>query len=476
MISKRWQIVSLCAITFFLVSLTINFSKTEKQLKISIDSDETRTFWAYYYDTNRNVRYHQVNASLLGIGDWCYFYMVDQCISILGEASVKAKSDEICHEFDTIIYPRIINLAGHPNGTMGDIDGDPKIFILFHDGPNYYFEGNEIEYNISNECEMFYINYRMYNHFWLYPTMAHEFHHLIWFNNEWDEPPFTLEALAQYATYHAGYLGPFDNLVPQVASYLPYPENSPLYWNNDRDYGSVYLFAFYIAEKYGVQILRDLIHEPADGPQGIEAVLQKAGHNITFNELFMNWITALTIDELGFQNNLFGFEGFNARIASYEVISTLPLINNTTSISHYAFQIHKVEFPPNNFSIVINKFPQHAIGISIAVHDSSGWQVQQKLHYEELNTFTDSFIGSSIDEAYIITCYISKNTPIAPDERGQGPSTEIEITFTEGAQETNNNTSLPPPSKNTETTGSSIGSSLLILIPIGIILTRKRRF
>jgi hypothetical protein len=475
MVSKRWLIVDLCAITFFIISLTVSFSIKGDELKSSNVSDETRTFWAYYYDANDVVVYHQVNASLLGIGDWCYIYMVDQCISVLGEASVKAKNDEICYEFDTIIYPRIIDLAGHPNGTMGDIDGDPKIFILFHDGPNYYFEGNEIEYNISNECEMFYINYRMWNHHWLYPTMAHEFHHLIWFNNEWDEPPFTLEALAQYATYHAGYLGPYDNLVPQVASYLPYPENSPLYWNNDRDYGSSYLFAFYIAEKYGVQILRDLIHEPADGLQGIEAVLQKAGNNIKFNELFMNWITALTLDELGFQNNLFGFEGFDARITSFEVVNTLPLINQTTSLSDYAFHIHRLESPPDNFTVVINKLPQHAIGISVALHDSFGWQVKQNLHYEEEN-ITDSFSGLAINQAYIMTSYISESTPIAPEERGPGgPSINMEITLTEGSQETDDNTTKSNSKQNTETTDIGIGSSLPIIIPIITILARKKR-
>lgn len=471
----------------FIISLTLSvlfFSRAENESKTSIDSEETRTFWAYYYDTNGIKRYHQVNASLVGIGDWCYVYMVDQCISILGEASVKAKSDEICHEFDTIIFPRIINLAGHPNGTMGDIDGDPKIFILFHDGPNYYFEGNEIEYNYSNHCEMIYISYRFYESLdedWLYSTIAHEFHHLIWFNNEWDEPPFTLEALAQYAMYHAGYLDSNNNLARQVASYLPHPDNSPIYWNDNRDYGSSYLFAFYIAEKYGVQVLRDLIKEDSDGPNGIEAVLQKAGHNISFNELFMNWITALTIDRLGFQNDLYGFAGLDVRISSYEVVNNLPIMNKTTSINHYAFHINKLVSFPDNFTIIVNKLPEIALGIVIAVHDSSGWHVQQNLNYEEKNTVTDTFFGSDIEEAYVITSYLSKSTPIAPEERGSGntgPSIEIEVTLTEGAQETKEITSIPSSSQNTEMTTAamtSIGPTLIILTVSFLVSTRIKK-
>ncbi|MFW9914134.1 MAG: hypothetical protein ACFFGZ_00865 [Candidatus Thorarchaeota archaeon] len=430
-VSKKSQITYSCGIALFIILLAVNLLTTENKLRNSTDADENRKFWTYNYLTNE---YREVDSQLLAIGDWCYIYMEKECISALGEAAVRAKSDAIGTEFDTVIYPRIIDLAGHPNGTMGDIDGDPKIFILFYDGYNYYSEVNDIEYNVSNQCEMLYISYRLYYHNWLFPTIAHEFHHLIWFNNEWDEPPFTLEALAQYATYHAGYLGPYDNLVPQVAFYLPHPENSPLYWNDDRDYGSTYLFAFYLAEKYGVEILRDLIHEPADGPQGIEVTLQKAGYNITFNALFMNWLVALTLDQLGFQNNLFGFEGLDARIISYEVGSIPSLTNQTISIGHYAFQILRVESPPDNFTVTIKKHPQHAVGISIAAHDSSGWLVQQSLHYEERNTITDSFSGSQIDEAFIITSYISKNTPTAPQERGSGPSTNIEITLTQGAQ------------------------------------------
>lgn len=421
--------------------------------------DETRSFWAYSYITQE---YSQVNARLLGSSNFCALYMDEDCITKLGKASVMAKVEDICNEFDEIIYPRIVDLAGHPNGTMGDIDGDPRIFILFHDSYNYYSEVNDIEYNWSNHCEMIYIHYGLYQHSWLYPTVAHEFHHLIWFNHEWGEPPFILEALAQYATYHAGYLDSYNNLVPQVASFLPYPENSPLYWSDDRDYGSSYLFAFYLAEKYGVQILRDLITESSKGLQGIEAVLQKAGYNITFNELFINWITALTIDKLDFQGNLYGFEGLDAQISSYEVVSNLPFLNKTISLGHYAFKILKINSPPNNFTISIFKSPQESLGVVFAIHSASGWQVQQYLHYEEKNEIIDSFSGFSIEEAYIILSYISKNTPIAPKERGPGPSIEIDLTLNESINITSSSVTTLS-TRTTKTLGSGINFSLLII-------------
>ncbi len=482
-----YMIFTLILLSIVIVEINFTTSFNSSKTKKEIDIEEKRVFWSYNYVRGE---YFEVHSKLLAIGDWCYIYMEEECIPKLGENSIMAKVEEICNEFDNVIYPRIIDLAGHPNGTMGDIDGDPKIFILFLDNYNYYSEVNDIEHNVSNLCEMIYICYRLYHHDWLYATMAHEFHHLIWFNNDWGEPPFTLEALAQYATYHAGYLGPYNNLVPQVDSFLPHPENSPLYWTDDQDYGSTYLFAFYIAEKYGVDILRDLITEPDDGPHGIEAVLHAAGYDITFNELFMNWITALTLDELGFQNNLFGFEGFDVRITSYEVVDKLPLANKTISVSHYAFNIHKLETPPNNFTVIINKIPEDVIGISLAVHDSCGWHVQQNLHYGEASTITKSFSGSLIDEAYIVTSYISRNTPIAPEERGSGPSINIDITIIEGVQK---NVDSSSSSQSTETTtgGSNCTTSKMstttssntipffdisfVFLSIIVISLRKRR-
>lgn len=441
LLSKR-PIFILCTI-FSLVFLPIILkhviivdSLDEKKESIL---EETRTFWAYSYLIGK---YFQVKASLLGTGNFCYIYMDEECIPKIGKESIMAKIATICNEFDNIIYPRIIDLAGHPNGTMGDIDGDPRIFILFLDCYNYYSEVNDIEHNVSNHCEMIYISYQLYRHQWLYPTIAHEFHHLIWFNNEWGEPPFTLEALAQYAIYHAGYLGPYENLVPQTASYLPHPENSPLYWTNDQDYGSTYLFAFYIAEKYGVQILRDLIKEPLKGPEGIEVVLKAAGYNITFNELFMNWITALTIDKIGFENDIFGFVGLDARISNHEIIDDLPVINKSTPLNHYAFHIYKIESATDNFTFIVNKLPEQVIGIIFAVHDLFGWHIDQELQFEELDTISLSFSGSMIDEAYIITSYISENTPIAPNTREQGPSIAVEISIQGLIQESSNSTSV----------------------------------
>ncbi len=398
-----------------------------------------RTFWTYDYTASE---YYELNATILAIGVYSYVFMQNSCITELGESVAIWQAETIRDEFDSTIYPRVTDLAGHPNGTLGDIDGDPRIIILLSRNPvAYYSERNEFVLDYSNQCEMFYMYYRFYNQNWRLAVTAHEFHHLIWFNNEMDEPPFTLEALAQYVMYHAGYLAPYDNLAPQVSNFLSHPDNSLLYWNSDStdDYGSAYLFAFYIAEHYGVDILRDLIKEPTDGPQGIEAVLQAAGYNITFNELYLNWITALTIDKIGFHSNLYGFENIDAKITQYEVVDKFPLLNETISLRYYGFHIHKLDSLPDKFTVQIRKSSNQTIGVSLVLHDTIGWHVHQNIHDEADNVFIDNLTGLSIDIAYLITSYISNDTP-PPTEYGLGPSTDIEISIIETPISTTNET------------------------------------
>ncbi|MFX1595735.1 MAG: hypothetical protein ACFFBK_06700, partial [Promethearchaeota archaeon] len=382
-----------------------------------------RTFWMW--DSN-NWSYYKINATLVSVGENCYIYMEDYCIAEIGEFAAIKQAEGICDEFDDIIYPRIIELAGHPNGTIGDIDGDPKIIILLSSNPiSYYDQRNELKLEYSNLCEMFHIYYKT----WI-PTIAHEFHHLIWFNNEMDEPHFTLEALAEYAVFYADYLAPYNNLSPQTELFLNHPEDSLLYWNmlNSIDYGGVYLFAFYIAERYGLEILRNLIMEPADGAYGIENVLKNSGNNISFNELYLNWITALTLDEIGFMNNLYGFENLDARVTNYTSVN-FPLINDKVKLYYYGFHVHKISSLPNNFAVEIKKDQNTTIGFSIAFHDSMGWHVYQNLNNEGNSLINEKFIGSEIDEAYIITSYIFNQTPPIPSENGLGPFIYIEITI-----------------------------------------------
>ncbi|MFW9832217.1 MAG: hypothetical protein ACFFD8_10635, partial [Candidatus Thorarchaeota archaeon] len=218
------------------------------------------------------LQYKTERATLLAAGEHGAIFFTNGCISILGEANAIRIAEVLRDAFDSTIYPRVTDLAGHPNGTRGDIDGDPRIYILLSQEETSFYSGineraNSFINPYSNECEMFYIYYQVS----LERVIAHEFHHLILFNTEVDEQQFTLEGLACYASYYSGYLTPWNNLHPSVPLFLDHPQDSLLYWNFRSegglsvgiDYAGAYLLAFYIAEQYGVDILRNLIQEPA---------------------------------------------------------------------------------------------------------------------------------------------------------------------------------------------------------------------
>jgi len=401
-----------------------------------------RSFWILNLP---NLIYYKTNAILLAIGDKSYVFMEVSCISEIGDTAASEQADNVRDEFDDTIYPKVTELAGHPNGTLGDIDGDPRIIILLsHNLVSYYDQRNELQLEYSNLCEMFYIYYKIR----IFPTITHEFHHLIWFNNEMDEPHFTLEALAEYSMYYTGYLAQSDNHTPRSVIFLDHPEDSLLYWNM-------------------YSPIDNLITEPTDGSLGIENVLKRAGYNITFNQLYLNWITALTIDETGFGSNLYGFVNLDAKITQFDLVR-IPLLEEKVKLYYYGFHIHKIQFPPNNFTIAIRKNQDITIGFSIVFHDTNGWHIYQSLNNRGTTIITEKYSASKIDDLYVITSYISDQTPPLPTENGLGPSTEIQITLSHL-----NEDPIIPNGDSFNLLLAIIGSFTLVLTLIMIIIIKK---
>ena len=119
---------------------------------------DTKSFWAYDFDTDE---FYIADAYLLAIGDYCYIYFEDLVISIIGQQEANDRAALYRDEFDTNIYSRVTDIAGNPNGTLGDVDGDPHIYILIVENrQSYYRQSNEVEGEYSNVCEMVYICYR----------------------------------------------------------------------------------------------------------------------------------------------------------------------------------------------------------------------------------------------------------------------------------------------------------------------------
>ncbi|MFW9889618.1 MAG: hypothetical protein ACFFER_15625 [Candidatus Thorarchaeota archaeon] len=421
---------------------------------------DNRSFWGFDYDENV---YYVIDAYLLAIGEHCYIYVENSVIDILGEEEANTRAALYREEFDTSIYPSVTDLAGDPDGTLGDIDGDPRIFILITEhSMSYYSQSNEIEGSYSNMCEMVYIYYRPTD---MLNTIAHEFHHLVWFNYEFDEVHFLLEGLAEYASYFTGYF-PNDNISIRAPYFLNDPHDSLIYFEVEaQDYGASYLFAFYLAEQYGVQFLRDLVGQEGDGALGVETALQNAGHDISFNELYLDWMTALIIDEQGFANDRYCLRDMDARIQEYTTISSLPYQEDGVSLYCYGSKVYHISSPPDTFSVEMSQPNQGVAALSIVYRDAYGWHVQQM---QRQGRAIVNASGDSIDSAYFVASYLYTQTPTGSIDFGSGDQRTVQILVYESGGET-----MPPPMMPPEIL--TYGASAMVLIALIAVVKHMRK-
>jgi hypothetical protein len=367
----------------------------------------------------------QIWATLLAVGNWSYIYMANETIDLIGENTSISKCESIRDEFDSNIYPKAIEVAGHPDGNLGDIDGDPHVTILLapycrHFGDNsvlgYYDDKDDDPYNLySNHREMFYVDSE-HDLDDTYRIITHEFNHMIWGNYEYDEAEFLVEGLANYANDYSGYYWWVTDAVTK--SFLNYPHKSLLYFVReygplwDASYGQAYLFVTYLADRFGNNFTRELVTIPEDGAPAVDEALSRFGYDLTFNDVYLDWIIACTIDETSFDEGIYGFSTVDYTINTHTAIGfTLPITKNDIKHYYYGFDVKRTYLDCDNFTFEIDNPYPYALGISIAVRDDFGWKVYKEIKRERGDKFSMSIDCVNIKEAYVITSLMSHSTP-----------------------------------------------------------------
>lgn len=263
-------------------------------------------------------------AVLKKIGKHCYIFVEK------GKTVSAAAIERTAKAFDEKIYPT--NSSTFGSEWKPGVDADERITLLFldikdgyqKDGPNkgyvagYFYAGDEYskEKNPqSNEREMLYLDMDPAD-----PTkesylgvVAHEFQHMIHWNNDPKENTWVNESMSQLATFLNGFDHP-----SQVFAFIKAPDNNMCAWSQETpiaNYGQVYLFAYYMmthavtkTEAEQKEFVRDLVASKVHGTDGYETTLKKHGGQLKFSQYFDAFNVANHLNNPTIASSLYGYD------------------------------------------------------------------------------------------------------------------------------------------------------------------------
>ncbi len=259
----------------------------------------------------------KITAVLQKITDQLYFYLDASWwdnLDIEKRKEVNIAIDDLTREFENKIYP-ILTLNYGSEWKPG-IDGDPRITILIHpmtDTASGYFnpgdEYSRAQVPTSNQREMVYLNSKQITSIIAKSFLAHEFAHLITFNQKdrtygISEDVWLNEARAEYGSTLIGYDKDYQDsyLQKRVRQFLETPQDSLTEWQGkSSDYGALNLFTQYLVDHYGKEILVDSLKSGQTGIASINTALKKNGFGEDFSQIFTDWLITVFVNncELG---------------------------------------------------------------------------------------------------------------------------------------------------------------------------------
>ena len=255
----------------------------------------------------------EITAQLRRIGTDAYFYIDSQWwtgLSSKEQNQINQSLKDLDTEFHNNIYPTLTKTFGKE--WKPGIDKDDRITILFHsmknNGGGYFRENDQylkLQVPDSNEREMIYLNTDFINSSIEKSFLAHEFMHLVTFNQKSrifgvTEEVWLNEARAEFAPTLIGYddLSEDTNLESRIKIFLQNPNDSIPEWQNKlRDYGALNIFTQYLVDHYGIEILVDSLKSKEVGIKSLEDALKKNKFGEDFSQIFTDFTIAVLIND-----------------------------------------------------------------------------------------------------------------------------------------------------------------------------------
>ncbi len=293
----------------------------------------------------------EIDAVLAEVSDHGYFWFdtgpesVDPDLDLLAE--VGAEFDAI-YETDTFYFG--------PESNPG-IDGDPHVYVV-HASPlalcgstNCGFAGYFTADNVlpqtanpdSNQHEMFIMNSQQFGSSFYLNVLGHEFRHMIEDNHDRGDADWEAEGSATLAEELLGYPGSgqqrgnafLENPDQQLNSWVDSAVASTLPY-----YGMGYVLNRYIFDRLGPDLYRQFAVSPGYGLRAVDEVAAANGLDLTGQELWLDWLTALAIHNNPNAPEMYQFKGTALDTA---VMTNIRRSENfDTTVAQYAVDYYQL--------------------------------------------------------------------------------------------------------------------------------------
>ncbi len=303
---------------------------------ISADYGGQKT--SFFIDPSYDLRGRaQLTAELIRITPELYFYLDAtwwNSLNATAQLEAKAALQDLGEEFSNRIYPQLTDYFG--SEWKPGIDSDDHITVLFHpmkEAAGGYIntadEYSRLQNAFSNQREMIYLNSSNLTSVLAKSYIAHEFVHLITFNQKERkrgkvEEDWLNEIRADYAPTLLGYDNDFQqsNLKNRLMAFLQFPTDSLVEWKGqEADYGVINLFGQYLVEHYGKEILIGSLHSNKVGIASLNQALVNNGFIEDFAQIFQDWTIASLINNCSISEK---YCYLNPNLKNFKVI---PKIN-----------------------------------------------------------------------------------------------------------------------------------------------------
>jgi len=308
---------------------------------ITYSLGDRETFWLLNLDP---VESFQISATLRHISPHLYMWVQDD-IHVQGDALQWS-----AQTFEERLYPTVRRCFG--SEWSPGIDRDVRLTILnarFSGADGYFSSSDEYPSSVvphSNQRELFYINpERLQPGSMLYDaTLAHEFQHMIHWFADANEDAWVNEGASELAMHLCGY--PRDN---RISAFAKSPDTQLTSWGSPPDsvmahYGAAFLFLAYFAERFGPQMTHELVAHELNGAAGFTSVLQAHKIDLSFEDLFADWVIANYLDgESGtVVGDPYGYQELDVQVKTERVVSSYPAKGEGT-VHQYAADYIELE-------------------------------------------------------------------------------------------------------------------------------------